>query len=407
MPVKTALTDRAIAALKTDKQTQFYDESFSAGCFGVQVGKTGIKTFFLIYRLNNRKKWLALGRYPQMKLKDARQAAIDALAKVSKGEDPAGQVRAYKQSETFRDLAEEFLEKRGRERNWAQSTRRDFRSMLSRDLYPRWEDVKARDIKKGDILSVLETIAYGRNSAYLANRTKELVHSIFAWAVKRDMLQHNPAIGIDDFSGEKPRDRFLSAAEIKALWKLSEELLDTQGRAFFHLLLVWGMRPGEVMKLKWSYFEQDRVTLPGSITKNRKPLTLYVPEVASTELELLRQTSHSEFLFPGARQDDHRHSFTTAYKAILKAMGGDPWQLRDIRRTVETQMVKAGIPRGVADLILNHGDSGMTARHYDWHDYFPEKKSALLKWEQALRVIVSGEGKQQKVVNFPGTISNP
>ncbi len=98
--------------------------------------------------------------------------------------------------------------------------------------------------EKRDIIDVLEGIAYGRSSVYMANRTKELVHAIFNWAVKRDVLEYNPAAGIDDFAGQKPRQRYLSPTEINKLWKAAPHKLTLSGRVFYHLLLIWGMRPG-------------------------------------------------------------------------------------------------------------------------------------------------------------------
>lgn len=70
---------------------------------------------------------------------------------------------------------------------------------------------------------------------------------------------------------------------------------------------------------------------------------------------------------------------------IARAMGGESFDLRDIRRTVETQLAGLGISRDVRAQLLSHGLSGVQSVHYDRHDYLQEKRAALQTWEQHLR----------------------
>ncbi len=42
---KMKLTDRLIRSLKVDRQTDFWDEGFPGGSFGIRVTATGRKTF--------------------------------------------------------------------------------------------------------------------------------------------------------------------------------------------------------------------------------------------------------------------------------------------------------------------------------------------------------------------------
>jgi integrase len=69
---------------------------------------------------------------------------------------------------------------------------------------------------------------------------------------------------------------------------------------------------------------------------------------------------------------------------IAKAMGGESFDLRDIRRTCETQLAGLGISRDIRAQLLSHGLSGVQATHYDRHGYMDEKRSALAAWEDHL-----------------------
>ena len=71
---------------------------------------------------------------------------------------------------------------------------------------------------------------------------------------------------------------------------------------------------------------------------------------------------------------------------IAESMGGERFDLRDIRRTVETQLARMGISRDVRAQLLSHGLSGVQIAHYDRHGYMEEKRTALKAWEQQLTV---------------------
>jgi hypothetical protein len=84
---------------------------------------------------------------------------------------------------------------------------------------------------------------------------------------------------------------------------------------------------------------------------------------------------------------------------IASSMGGDQFDLRDIRRTVETMLASLGVSRDIRAQLLSHGISGVQAQHYDRHDYLKEKHAVLIKWERHLNRIASGE-EENKVIQF-------
>ena len=68
-----------------------------------------------------------------------------------------------------------------------------------------------------------------------------------------------------------------------------------------------------------------------------------------------------------------------------------PFSMRDLRRTAETHMAALGISSDVRAQIQSHGLGGIQVRHYDRHDYMPEKQAALALWAQRFR---NGSGQQ-------------
>jgi len=55
----------------------------------------------------------------------------------------------------------------------------------------------------------------------------------------------------------------------------------------------------------------------------------------------------------------------------------EPFQLRDIRRTVETMLAGLRTTKDVRGQLQSHGLNGVQQRHYDMHEYLEEKRAAL------------------------------
>jgi hypothetical protein len=53
------------------------------------------------------------------------------------------------------------------------------------------------------------------------------------------------------------------------------------------------------------------------------------------------------------------------------------FKLKRIRSGVETLLAANGISREIRGHLQSHGLTGVQARHYDGHDYMPEKRKAL------------------------------
>lgn len=77
------LTDTAIRGVKpTDKPQKLFD---GKGLF-LFVAPSGAKSWRVKYRFQGREKLLTLGTYPQLSLKEAREACADAKKRLSGGE---------------------------------------------------------------------------------------------------------------------------------------------------------------------------------------------------------------------------------------------------------------------------------------------------------------------------------
>lgn len=88
----------------------------------------------------------------------------------------------------------------------------------------------------------------------------------------------------------------------------------------------------------------------------------------------------------------------TKNKETGKARIEPAFNLRDIRRTVETRMASLGISKDTRAQVLSHGLSGVQDKHYDRHTYETEKRNALTAWENWLTSVEKDEKSAPNVV---------
>ena len=107
--------------------------------------------------------------------------------------------------------------------------------MLARHVLPEIGSMRAAEVTKRDVIRLLDTVAAkgdarqeqkgarkptaARRLTHRPNRVFELVRAIFRWGVGRDVLKADPTFGVSPpIKNEKPRERELSADEIRTLW---------------------------------------------------------------------------------------------------------------------------------------------------------------------------------------------
>lgn len=73
----------------------------------------------------------------------------------------------------------------------------------------------------------------------------------------------------------------------------------------------------------------------------------------------------------------------------LRRIALAPFTIHDLRRTAETGMAAARVPKEYRDRVLNHKDSSVGGTHYNKYDYLDVQKEALDKWATRLEAMLS------------------
>jgi integrase len=228
-------------------------------------------SWVVVYRHSGRLRWYTLSG--NLGLADARKEASKVLRDAALGKDPASSVKAARLADTFGELAEQYMDRHAKvhKRSW-----REDRRALDRDILPRFKNLKAKDVRRADILALIDTIVE-RGAPVLANRTLEMVRRIFNWGIEKEIVEANPCVAIKPVP-ESSRDRILSEAEIRGLWA-ALDAAPTHAGARFKLQLLTAQRPGEVRQMRWVDVDDDGGwwTILAGLSKNklahRVPLT--------------------------------------------------------------------------------------------------------------------------------------
>ena len=381
MPIKT-LTDRTCESMKPGKTRIDVRDAKSAG-LEFRVSPSGVKSWAIRYRRKSdgKQQRFTLGNYPVIGLHEARALAAHVQAQVLAGNDPAGERRAQKAVDTFDGLAERYITRyaKKRKRTWAEDQR-----ILDRELSPIIGSMKINEIRRRDIINLLDDIA-DRGSPVMANRTLSLVSKVFRWAESEDLIDAAPVHGIQKRAVEKPRDRALDDAEIVVLWNgLRDWPITEQLKDAIRLCLLLGQRVGEILPATRDEFDLDARlwTLPPERVKNKRKHTVPLADMAFGIVSRNLKQSDGPCLFPSTRRDQCLKPLAPN-RAIARnhaQFGLEKFTSHDLRRSMITGLARLGIDRLVIAKCVNHASadlSSVTGSTYDQHTYLPEKPSSL------------------------------
>lgn len=398
------LTDLTVKALKPRSDVRYEVFDVKVPGFGVRVFPSGIKSFVLLYRQHGRLRRLTLGRYPVLSLAEARRLAQTALNRVAHGTDPQ-QIKAERRNGyRFDEAAEAFVRMHCSRHNRA-STTAMAAGTLDRHFVEKWGSRDIREIKRGDILSVLDNlIAGGMPSA--AIRSLAVIRKFFNWSVERGLIETNPCVGIRAPAQPRSRDRVLGMEEIATIWRGVSTVTFPFG-AIVQLLILTAQRRNEVAGMRWSQLDLDKSvwTLPPETTKNGRGHMVPLSKLAVSIIRSLPRLD-DHLVFPSIRGGGRTFSGFGKSKARLdSAAGVDGWTLHDLRRSAATMMAEMGTSPHVIERILNHvsGTVSGVAAVYNRFSYLPEMRVALEKWSDAVVAVGRQHGAvSQDVATVPG-----
>jgi integrase len=391
--MKAKLTDRFIRTRKTPATGRLIITDTAVPGLSLRINPAstknpkGLRYWLLRYRPRHHvQRSTGLGPYPTLSLSEARQRARDIVNKgidlVAVEERQAEERRrAEGKARTIREVGEDYLAHvEGHLKSY-----RDINSRFRNHIFPALGHRLIGEVRRADIVELLDKVQHDAGLRHTTNRVRESLICLFGYAIERQLVETNPAAGTKRRRVERPRERILSADELRLLWQALDRIPDP-GRSYVRVLMLTGCRREEARAMKWAELDlEGRLwSLPSQRTKSARPHEVPLSQTAAEIIASMPRRGPFVFTIDGERP-----MAVHQVKARLdRETGIRDWRLHDLRRTLRSGLAEIGVSYEIAERIIGHAMPQLE-RTYNVFAYREEKRAALERWARHLSVLVN------------------
>lgn len=345
----------------------------------------------------------------------AMEAASKAAVVATKAAETA------KASRTLAALLETYiahLKAQGR-RSW-----RDAQSIFETHVSKAWPDVSsmpAADVTPDHVTDMRRRLIEAKKGR-TANKLRSYIRAAYQCGIdarvdadipvafKAFNIVNNPAASTKrskqfDRADKNP----VNAAELKAYWRKLKDVTGPIGATLRLHVLTGGQRIEQFVRLQWPNVTDDSITihdLKGRPGIGARPHILPLLDEAAKDLKAIKQAGLStEGPFVFTTTDGKKPINATTLAGWARDAVGDDiegFQLKRVRSGIETLLASRDVSRDHRGQLQSHGQHGVQQRHYDGHDYLPQKRAAL---ELLLAELESKEGTNVTPIRRSATVA--
>ena len=393
-------TPQQIRGLKASDKRQEFRDAKGDNLYVVVQPRTGEVSFVIRKVIEGKQRRITLGRFPDMKLADARERSTEIRIAVRKG-DTAGIPVPYPSPAgiTVSEAWDLYWEHEASTRRSSAEKKRIF----ERDIEPEIGDTPLTAVTRHELAKLVSKKFETAKTA--SNRLHSLLARFFRWCFTHGQaltgLEANPMASVPKMHSERhsARKRYLSKEEIG--WWFASLKSAGEHRNIHELLMRTLCRFSDILDLTWDEVikrENGDTVLEIGRTKNNEPHVVYLHPSA---VKLLPKRPKD------AKPDDRVFKSRTRGKPLLRLRAAmeklaakegrevPHWQPHDYRRTGTTHMASMTdkednplVPDHILDRLLAHKEQRVI-RHYNRYGYFKEKKAAIKMWNDFLNKVSS------------------
>jgi integrase len=381
-----------------------------AGGLYLEVTPTGSRRWFVKYRFGGKEKRLALGTYPGVSLKAAREGRDLARKAREGGSDPVQVRQAEKLTKaatgatTYETVAREFHGVKAA--GWSEGHATKWLRMNELYLFPHIGSLPLSTIKAPSLLATLRK-AEAKGILSTAQDLQQMAGQVFRYGIQSGYCEHNPA---GDLKGAlKPHiaKHFSAVLEPVAAGALLRSIDGYTGQpttlAALKLAALLFQRPGNIRAMEWAWLDLEgaMLAIPPSDMKrtkhekvNGKPHLVPLSTQAVKILTAVQQlTGAGRYVFPGARDRTRPMSDNTINAALRRLdYGNDDHVAHGFRAMARTMIAERipGIPADMVEAQLGHGKSGPLGSAYDRAEYMTQRRQMMQTWADYLDTLRAG-----------------
>ncbi|WP_281679818.1 tyrosine-type recombinase/integrase [Synergistes jonesii] len=347
----------------------------------VEVVPSGIKYWWFITRKGGKRRKFALGKYPDLSLKAAREAC--ALKRREVGIASGLEVPDV----LFGELAEEWYKTRILPLSANYS--RTVRMRLDKYLLPRFAGRPAAFIKGKEILALCKEVEQ-EGFIETAHRVLDIFAAVFQFGIPTGMVPADPTAGLSANLMPVRAAHFAALTDRRDVAELMRGIRYYRQRRVRNALFFSAYtfcRPGEVRGALWRELDLPRREwrIPAERMKGNRehvvPLSRQAAEVLEDERRLLDEDGvRTEFVFPSERSPLRPMSENTVRIAIRSmGFGADKMTAHGFRHMASTILNESGLWSADAiEMQLAHCAGGVR-EIYNQAKYMPERVR-MMQW---------------------------
>jgi integrase len=394
-----ALSDVQIRSLKpAGKLYKITDEK---GLY-LEVSPNGSKLWRYKYLYMGKNKRIALGRYPEVGLAEARRRRLEARENLDNRVDPVANrkreklIAVYQAANTFGDMAKEYLEKMVGDRR-AETTISKAHWLLEQ-LKP-IADQPITLLKPVDVLAALKRLeAHGKHET--ARRCRSFASRVFRYAVATGRGETDPTAMLRGALVVPRTTHHAALLEPKDVGELLRAIDAYTGHKVTRLAMQVAphvmSRPGELRMALWTEFDLEEAVwkVPAERMKMRRPHMVPLSQQVLAYLEELRPlTGPDGYVFPSFHTWKRPLSENTINQAFRR-MGYGVGEVtpHGLRTTASTLLNESG--KWSPDAIersLAHADKDAVRGIYNRGKYWEERVAMHQWWSDYLDQLRSGD----------------
>ena len=364
------------------------------------VNQTG-KYWRLDYRYANKRKTLAIGVYPTVTLKDAREKRDEARRLLAEDIDPGEHRKVTKASKvlqaenSFEAVAREWFTKF--KPTWTDGHAERIIRRLERDIFPWLGSRPIAGIEAPELLTNLQRIER-RGAIETAHRAMQNTSQIFRYAIATGRAKYNPAADLTGALAPTIKTSFPTITDPTKIAELLRAIDGYQGtlatQCALKLAPLVFVRPGELRQAEWCEVDLENAlwVIPAARMKMREKHVVPLSRQAMAILsELKPLTGNGRYVFPGARSNGRPMSENTV-NAALRRLGYDKDTMtgHGFRHMASTLLNEQGWNRDAIERQMAHAERNSIRATYNYAEYLPERHRMMQSWADYLETLKNG-----------------
>jgi integrase len=383
-----------VTAIKNAKPAEKPIRLFDERGLYLEVAPSGGRWWRFKYRIHGKEKRVSLGVYPDVGLKEAREAREAARKLVAQGVDPSAHRQAQKISRLengtnlFEVVAREWLAKQ--QPLWSEIHYSNVLARLERNVFPWLGKRPIAEINAQELLQIVRRTE-ARGAIETAHRVLSNCGSVFRYGVATGRVERDLSADLKGALQPVLRKHFAAIVEPKRVGELLREIDGYQGTLPVKCALLLAplvfVRPGELRTAKWTDIDLENAEWRFLVGKTKTP---HIVPLSRQAVAILRElhplTGGREYVFPGARSP-RRPMSNNAVLSALRRLGIPKEEMsghgfRAMARTLLDEGL--GLRPDIIEHQLSHQVRDPLGRAYNRTTHLNERRHMMQTWADHL-----------------------